>query len=92
METESYKYTLIGGARDGEEGEQELEDGGIIDNLTFVHPAIDTLCLHYRLESLYADENGDLDAIDYIFVREFNKVDFEEYAEHHLTLIGEEND
>ena len=88
MEDNTYTYMLIGGARDGEEGEHDMGDeGGIVDNMVFAHPQIGTLCIHYRLESLIPADDGNLEAVEYIFVKEFNTADFDEYAEHHLKPL-----
>jgi hypothetical protein len=61
------------------------EGGGMIDNLTFVHPTLDNLALHYKFESMYEDGS-----IDYVFVREFNSKDLDSYVQERIHAIHEE--
>ena len=84
MNTENLKYKLEGGPLDGDTG--AAEDGGMADNLTFLHPSFRDLCVHYKFESMDVVDG----TINYIYVCDFHTAQFASYVKDHIHDMGHE--
>jgi len=84
MNTENFKYTLWGGPLDGDTGAAEDMDGGMADNLTFLHPSLRDLCVHYKFESMDTNDG----TINYTYVCDFYTSQFTSYVRDHIHGIG----